>query len=116
MDDEPDIVDVLSDALTFKGYAVSTAHDGPEALQRVREVRPHAVLLDIDLPGMNGLEVLRHLRELDPEVMIIMVSGIDDERTRRAALALGAVDYFTKTVGVQALEQSLRRHLPGISL
>lgn len=113
VDDEPDIADLLTDALIIRGYSASTAHDGPEALQKVKDVRPHVVLLDIDMPGMNGLEVLRHLRESDPEVVVIMVSGIRDEKTSQAALALGASDYFTKPLDTQALERSLRRHIPG---
>ena len=113
VDDEPDIADLLTDALTIRGYAASTAHDGPEALQRVKDARPQVVLLDIDMPGMNGLEVLRRLREFDPEVVVIMVSGIRDEKTSQAALALGAAEYFTKPMDTQALVRSLRRHIPG---
>ena len=109
VDDEPSIVEALKLSLALKGYAVSTANDGPEALQQVQATRPHVVLLDINLPGMDGLAVLRHLRGLDPEVGVIMVSGIDDEATRQAALALGATDYLTKPMHLLSVERSVAR-------
>ena len=109
VDDEPDIVEGLKLALVGKGYAVSTASDGPAALQQVKTVRPHVVVLDINLPRMDGLTVLRHLRAFDSEVGVIIVSGIGDAETRQAALALGAADYLTKPVCLQEVERSVAR-------
>ena len=111
VDDEPDIVAALTGALTYWGYAVSTAHDGPAALQQVKAARPHVVLLDINMPGMDGLEVLRHLRELDPEVGVIMVSGQGDAETRQTALTLGAADYLRKPMRLQEVERSVAGRL-----
>lgn len=107
VDDEPGIVELLRRFLDSKGYTVSTATDGPGALQKVQEDRPDAVLLDIDLPRMNGLEVLRCIRGSTPELGVIMVSGRSDEETRGAAFALGALDYLTKPVSFRVLERRL---------
>ena len=111
VDDEPDIVAALTGALAYRGYAVSTAQDGPEALQQVKAARPHVVLLDINMPGMDGLEVLRHLRAFDPEVGVIMVSGNGDEATRQTALTLGAADFLRKPMRLQEVERSVAGRL-----
>ncbi len=89
VDDEPGMVDLLKWFLASKGHTVSTAADGPEALQKVQDERPDAVLLDINLPRMNGLEVLRRIRESDPEVGVIMVSGLSDKETSRGGNGSG---------------------------
>jgi DNA-binding response OmpR family regulator len=107
VDDEPEIVSLLQEFLTLKGYTVSTAADGPDALRMVKAERPHVVLLDIRLPTMNGLEVLRQLRTIDREVGVIMVTGVHLEETGRAALQLGARDYLTKPIDLQYLERCL---------
>ncbi len=107
VDDEPEIVSLLQEFLTLKSYTVSTAGDGPEALRLVKAERPHVVLLDIRLPTMNGLETLRQIREIDREVAVIMVTGINEEATGQAALKLGARDYLTKPVDLRYLERCL---------
>ena len=107
VDDEPKAVELLQDFLTLKGYAVITAPNGQEALRKVREERPHLILLDICMPKMDGLEVLRGIREIDREVGIIMVTAVHEEDTGREALKLGAFDYITKPLDFQYLERSL---------
>jgi len=107
VDDEPDAVELLQEFLTAKGYEVLTASRGEEALQKVREERPHLILLDIRMPGMNGLEVLRQVREIDQEVGVIVVTAVNEEQTGRDALALGAFDYIVKPLDLAYLERSL---------
>ncbi len=115
VDDEPGMVDLLKWFLVSKGHTVSTAADGPEALQKVQDERPDAVLLDINLPRMNGLEVLRRIRESDPEVGVIMVSGLSDKETCEAAMGLGALAYLTKPVDLRALERRLADRIPKLT-
>jgi DNA-binding response OmpR family regulator len=107
VDDEPDAVELLREFLVGKGYEVLTASDGEEALQKLKEERPHPILLDVRLPKLNGLEVLRKVRQIDTEVGVIMVTAVNDEETGRQALQMGAFDYITKPLDLKYLERSL---------
>ncbi len=107
VDDEPDAVELLQEFLTAKGYEVIAASDGEEALRKVKEDRPHLILLDIRMPKMNGIEVLKRVREIDREVGVIMVTAVNEEETGRQALQLGAFDYITKPLDLKYLERSL---------
>jgi DNA-binding response OmpR family regulator len=107
VDDEPDSVELLQEFLTGKGYEVVTASNGEEALRKVKEERPHLVLLDVRMPGMNGLDVLRKVREFEQEVGVIMVTAVNEEDTGRDALKLGAFDYIVKPLNFEYLERSL---------
>ena len=107
VDDEPAAVELLVEFLSSKSYEVLTATSGEEALRRVKEDRPHLVLLDIRMPKMNGLEVLRRIREIDAEVGVIMVTAVNEEDVGRQALELGAFDYIVKPLDLKYLERSL---------
>jgi DNA-binding response OmpR family regulator len=107
VDDEPDAVELLQEFLTSKGYEVATAFSGEEALRKVKEERPHLILLDVRMPGMNGLDVLRQVRQVDQEVGVIMVTAVNEEDTGREALKLGAFDYIVKPLNLEYLERSL---------
>ena len=84
-----------------------TASDGAEALQKVKEERPHVILLDIHMPKMDGLEVLRQVKAIDPTVSVIMVTGVNEEAIGRQAMALGAFDYIVKPLDLPYLERTL---------
>jgi len=107
VDDEAQAVELLREFLSAKGYEVITAGDGAEALRKVKEERPHLILLDVQMPKMDGLEVLRRLREIDKEVSVIMVTGVNEEAIGRQAMELGAFDYIVKPLDLPYLEQSL---------
>lgn len=107
VDDEPEAVELLVEFLSSKGYEVLTATSGEEALRRVREDRPHLVLLDIRMPKMSGLEVLKRIREIDAEMGVIMVTAVNEEDVGRQALELGAFDYIVKPLDLKYLERSL---------
>jgi DNA-binding response OmpR family regulator len=107
VDDEPDFIELLREFLTVKGYEVIAASNGEEALRKVKEDRPHLILLDVRMPKMNGLEVLKQVREIDHEVGVIMVTAVNEEETGRQALKLGAFDYITKPLDLKYLERSL---------
>ncbi|MBI3628356.1 MAG: response regulator [Candidatus Rokubacteria bacterium] len=96
VDDEREFLDTLADYLEGQGYAVARAAGGDEALACVRRDPPDAVLLDIRMPGVNGLEVLRRLRRDRPAVPVVMLTGVDDEALARSALQIGALDYVRK--------------------
>ena len=107
VDDEPDAIDLLRQFLMAKGYEVLAASNGEEALRKVKEDRPHLILLDVRMPKMSGLEVLKQVREIDHEVGIIMVLEVNEEETGREALRMGAFDYITKPLDFDYLERIL---------
>jgi DNA-binding response OmpR family regulator len=95
VDDEAQIVRVLRGYLEQSGYVVLTAYDGREALRIARQDKPDLVLLDLMLPGLNGLDVIRALRR-DSNVPVIMLTARVEETDRLVGLELGADDYVTK--------------------
>ena len=107
MDDDPATVELLQEFLVAKGYEVITAGDGAEALQKVKEERPHLILLDIHMPKMDGLEALRHMKAIDPAVGVIMITGVNEEAIGRQAMELGAFDYIVKPLDLPYLERTL---------
>jgi DNA-binding response OmpR family regulator len=113
VDDEPKIVQLVRDYLERAGFAVSTARDGNEALMRTHQERPDLIVLDLGLPGLDGLEVTRRLRR-DSGVPIIMLTARHEETDKVVGLELGADDYVTKPFSPRELEARvravLRRH------
>lgn len=95
VDDEPQLVKVLRGYLEQSGFRVVTATDGPGALAQFRRERPDLVLLDLNLPGLDGIDVTRRLRALS-NVPLIMVTARVEETDRLIGLELGADDYVTK--------------------
>ena len=107
VDDDPATVELLQEFLVSKGYEVITASDGAEALRTVKAERPHVILLDIHMPKMDGLEVLRQLKAIYPTVSVIMVTGVNEETIGGQAMALGAFDYIVKPLDLPYLERTL---------
>jgi DNA-binding response OmpR family regulator len=116
VDDEPKIVRLVSDYLSNAGFAVVTARTGDEALMRARTDAPDLVVLDLGLPGLDGLDVTRALRR-NGDLPIIMLTARDDETDRVIGLELGADDYVTKPFSprelVARVRAVLRRHAAG---
>jgi DNA-binding response OmpR family regulator len=111
VDDEIAIVDVLKSFLEEKGHKVCTAFDGEEAVAAVKQERPHLILLDIYLPKLDGLEVLKTIRKFDESVGVIMITAFREEKIAKEALSLGAFDYITKPFDFDYLERALETKL-----
>jgi CheY-like chemotaxis protein len=107
VDDEPAVCEVVKEFLESRGYRVVTALSGQEALAAVRRERPDLVLLDILMPGMNGLEVLQRIRQMDPSAGVIMLTAVKDEEVARQAMQQEAYDYLTKPVDLDYLELTI---------
>ena len=107
VDDEPRIVELARDYLEHAGFAVLTAVDGPSALKAARMRKPDILVLDLGLPGMDGLDVARTLRR-ESSVPIIMLTARDDELDRVLGLEIGADDYVTKPFSPRELVARLR--------
>jgi DNA-binding response OmpR family regulator len=114
LEDERSIADLERLYLTEAGYGVHVERDGRLGLARVRELRPVAIILDVGLPGMDGIEICRILRESGDWTPVIFVTARDDEVDRVLGLELGADDYVTKPFSprelVARLRSVLRRH------
>ncbi len=87
VDDEVEICKLLNDFLKNQGYETFTATTGEEALRVVKEARPHLMLLDIRMPEMGGVEILRQVRSFDHEIGIIMITGYHDVEIAQEALS-----------------------------
>jgi DNA-binding NtrC family response regulator len=107
VDDEPDVCEMLEKFLTIKGYEVSTALSGEDALALVKKEKPHIVLLDIIMPEMDGLECLERIKEIDNEIGVIMITAIKQDEVGKKAMKLGAYDYITKPLSLQYLQDCL---------
>ncbi|MDQ1488595.1 MAG: hypothetical protein QOD57_2984 [Actinomycetota bacterium] len=107
VDDEPKIVDVVREYLEHAGFAVRTAGDGPAALERARALAPDLVVLDLGLPGLDGLDVARQLRR-SSRVPVIILTARGDELDRIIGLELGADDYLVKPFSPRELVARVR--------
>ena len=117
VDDEKPIADILEFNLKKEGFTVFCAYDGDEALEKVEEVKPDLVLLDIMLPKRDGMEVCREIRK-KYDFPIIMLTAKDSEIDKVLGLELGADDYVTKPFGTRELiarvKANLRRHMKSV--
>ncbi|MDT5220333.1 MAG: two-component system, OmpR family, response regulator [Mycobacterium sp.] len=108
VDDEPNIVELLSVSLKFQGFEVLTATTGGQALDRAREARPDAVILDVMMPGMDGFGVLRRLRADGIDAPALFLTARDSLQDKIAGLTLGGDDYVTKPFSLEEVVARLR--------
>jgi two-component system OmpR family response regulator len=108
VDDEPNIVDVVSMALRFQGFAVEGAGTGREALERVASFKPHLMVLDVMLPDMEGFDVARRLGAQQGRVPIIFLTARDATEDKVRGLTLGGDDYVTKPFSLEELVARIR--------
>jgi len=109
VDDEEGIRKVLSISLADSGYAVLTASNGEEALRIFRDKQPPLVLTDIKMPGMDGVELLRKIKQESPDTEVIMITGHGDMELAIRSLQFDAADFVTKPINDEALEIALKR-------
>jgi two-component system KDP operon response regulator KdpE len=119
VDDEPQIRRVMRSTLSTHGYVITEAKSGEEALESLRTNRPDLVLLDMNMPGIGGIEACRAIRSAS-DIPIIMLTVRNAERDKVAALDAGADDYVVKPFGFEELlariRAALRRYSPGDAL
>ncbi len=104
VDDEEEIIQVLKEFLKMKGYEVFTAQNGFAALEKINETRPSVVLLDIIMPGINGIDTLIKIKESDQNIGVVMMSALSDRELVKKALQLGAYDYIIKPFDLKYLD------------
>ena len=108
VDDESSLTELLSMAMRYEGWQVTTAGSGNEAVRAAREVRPDAIVLDMMLPDFDGLEVMRRIRSEDPDVPVIFLTAKDAVEDRIGGLTAGGDDYVTKPFSLEEVIARLR--------
>jgi two-component system, OmpR family, response regulator len=108
VDDEVNIAELISMALRYEGWQVSTANTGMSAVSTAKDVAPDAVVLDMMLPDIDGLEVLRRMRGSQPDVPVVFLTAKDAVEDRIAGLTAGGDDYVTKPFSLEELVARLR--------
>jgi two-component system, OmpR family, response regulator ResD len=114
VDDNHDNTDIIRHYLEVRGYPITVAHDGEEALAAFEAVRPQLVLLDVMMPGRDGWEVCRLMKQhpaLGKGVRIIMVTALDEWDDKRQALQTGADDYVSKPFDLAKLAATVERNV-----
>jgi DNA-binding response OmpR family regulator len=111
VEDDEVIMGTLAYNLSRAGYGVSQASTGAEALRLARKMRPDLILLDIMLPGESGIEVCERIRELDEQVVIVMITAKDSEEDKVRGFEAGADDYVTKPFGMKELQARINANL-----
>ena len=108
VDDEPNIVELLSASLRFSGFQVATAGDGRAALKLAREERPDLIVLDVMMPGMDGFEVVRRLRSEGLRCPVVFLTAKDGTDAKVQGLTLGGDDYVTKPFSLEEVIARIR--------
>jgi CheY-like chemotaxis protein len=106
-DDDPEVRDVLAEAFRMEGLDVLEASNGLEALLYVKRDRPDAVVLDLMMPRLGGVEALKRIHDFNPGIRVLVLTGTDDPELHRQATASGAWAVFTKPVAIAALVAAL---------
>ncbi len=108
VDDEVEICDFLKVFFEERDFDVRTAHSGTEALLAVEKEIPHVVLLDIHMPGMDGMRTLKELKSKHPHLKVIMVTALETRDKIEEAIRLGADNYITKPLSLEYLEKDVQ--------
>ncbi|MGK7312385.1 MAG: HD-GYP domain-containing protein [Candidatus Longimicrobiales bacterium M2_2A_002] len=109
VDDDEGVLQSLGRFLTRAGYQVHTFSNGQAALDAIRKEAPKVLVTDKNMAGMDGLELTRHAIEFDPDMRVILMTGVGDEATAQAALRLGVADYLAKPFDMQELARSAHK-------
>jgi len=116
VDDEADIRTVMKISLTDSGYEVLAAQNGEEALRIFKSAQPQVVLTDIKMPGMDGIELLRHIKHENPDTEVVMITGHGDIDMAIMSFRHEAADFITKPISEDALEITLKRAFERIAM
>jgi DNA-binding NtrC family response regulator len=109
VDDEREFVESLSERLELRNLRAEVAHDGEEALKAVEKGEPDAMILDLRMPGIDGMKVLRQVKKKHPDVAVVVLTGHGTDKDEKEALRLGASAYLKKPVDVDQLVGTLHR-------
>ena len=108
VDDEQEFTQVLAERMKSRGLTVVTAENGPAALKKAEEEPFDAIILDMMMPGMDGIETLKRLRKINPDLQIIMLTGHATLKAGLEAVKLGAMDFLEKPADIQKLMEKIK--------
>jgi two-component system, response regulator, stage 0 sporulation protein F len=111
VDDQYGIRILLQEVLSKEGYTIFQAQNGQVALEIIANEKPDLVLLDMKIPGMDGLEILRRIRMIEPETKVIMMTAYGELDLIKEATALGAITHFTKPFDIDELRMAVHAQL-----
>lgn len=111
VDDEQGILDFFKKALGKEGYEVITCLNGIEALEKVRKEKPDLVILDVKMPGIDGIETLKRIKWLNKKAIVIMLTAYGTLDSAKEALKLGAQDYITKPFKLDYVKEVIKGNL-----
>ena len=114
VDDELFVGELLKEYLAIIGYEVAAVSNGRDALSFIQQSPPHIVILDIRMPGMGGMEVLKSIKEKHSNINVIMLSAYGDPETVNEALRLGADHYLQKPMNLKHLVETLKSLKPPV--
>ena len=109
VDDEEEFVDAFAERLRLRGFVPHVAHNGEQALRMIETGCARLMVLDLKMPGMDGIEVLRRVKSTCPEVQVIILSGHGSDRDEEVALNFGAFGYLRKPANIETVVEILRR-------
>lgn len=109
IDDEETICNLLRDCLSEEGYKVSVAQKAEDGLSQIKNSSFDLTLTDLKMPGMDGIELIRQMKELDPDNIVVVITAYPSFETVQDALRLGAYDYITKPLNLEEISFTVRR-------
>ncbi len=107
VDDEDEFADALAERLEIRGFETTAAYSGVGALQRIEGWEPDVVLLDVMMPGLDGTEVLKRIKESHPLIEVVMLTGKATVESAIEGMRLGAYDFLFKPAGAEVLEEKI---------
>jgi DNA-binding response OmpR family regulator len=113
VDDEEDFVTTLAERLQLRGFTVSFETDGEQALSLIEASDLNIVILDLMMPGLGGLEVLQRIKEINPQIPVILLTGHGDEKEGPQGMRLGAFDYLMKPLDIDELVEKIQEAVAG---
>ena len=108
VDDEKDFIETISERMRMRGQESNIALNGEQALSRIEEEVPDVVLLDLKMPGIDGMEVLRRIKKTYPDIQVIMMTGHGTDKTEKEARALGACGYLQKPAKMDTIMNKIK--------
>lgn len=108
VDDEKEFVQTLSERLQMRNMGTAVVFDGESALDQVLRNQPEVMVIDLKMPGLDGMELLKQVKNLYPHIQIIVLTGHGSEQDKKKCMGLGAFSYLQKPVDINLLSQSLK--------